>query len=413
MSEDFSQSESVKPLIMEDKKMLWFLGIVILFLMGLAFWWLGFADKEKRQGKLIEIDNSEKSKKYPIANEGNVSPISGLACDNWNRRPIAVMQPSDIQARPAAGFSQADMVIEMPAYTGSVTRLMGVYLCNTPSEIGSIRSSRHDYIHLAKGLDAVFLHWGGSHFALDLLKQKVIDSFDCMTTSYCGRWTATGKMRLEDTGYIKGETAFLAVKELGYQTENTFAGYPHQEDVSLDKRPEKGRLRVAFAKPYDVSYDYDKASNSYLRIWGGVEDIDKNTKERIAPKNVVVMIAQSSQITNDQDYLGKGLKDPWANVEEIKKTGKESISGRYNNMQIGDPWYDEIDSGEAYFYFNGQELKGTWKKDRSNIASKLLFLDASGNEVKFVPGQIWVEILEPGQSLKWKTGEELSLPEEE
>lgn len=404
------QEQRVKRQV-ENKKLFWFWGVVMVILVSLAIWWLGFADKEKRQGQLIEVDNSEKAKDYPIANEGNVSPISGLACDNWNRRPVAVMQPSDIQARPAAGFSQADMVIEMPAFTGSVTRLMGVYLCNTPTDIGSMRSSRHDYIHLAKGLDAAFIHWGGSHFALDLLKQKVIDSFDCMTTSYCGRWPATGNMRLEDTGHIKGAKAFEAVKDLGYRTENKFSGYPHQGEAPLDQRPEKGRLRVAFPRPYDVSYDYDKASNSYLRIWNGVDDLDKNTKERIAPKNVVVMVAESSQITNDQDYLGKGLKDPWAGVEEVKKTGAESISGRYNNMQIGDPWYDEKDSGEAHFYFNGQETKGTWKKDRTNIASKLLFLDSSGNEVKFVPGQIWVEILEPGQGLKWKTGADLETEE--
>ena len=41
-------------------------------------------------------------------------------------------------------------------------------------EIGAIRSSRHDYIALAKGIDSIFIHWGGSHFALDLLKQKII-----------------------------------------------------------------------------------------------------------------------------------------------------------------------------------------------------------------------------------------------
>ena len=45
-------------------------------------------------------------------NQGNISPITGIACENWNRRPIAVMQPSDVQVRPAAGFSEADMVFE-------------------------------------------------------------------------------------------------------------------------------------------------------------------------------------------------------------------------------------------------------------------------------------------------------------
>ncbi|EKD49481.1 MAG: PT repeat-containing protein, partial [uncultured bacterium] len=161
-------------------------------------------------------------------------------------------------------------------------------------------------------------------------------------------------------------------------------------------------LRVAFAKPYDVEYDYDKSSNSYLRTWGDIADTDRNNNKRLAPKNVVVMIAKSEQITLDQDYTGKGLQDPWSEVPEIKKTGAESITGRYNNMQLGDPWYDESGSGDAYFYMNGKEIKGTWKKDASKIDSKLFFYDSSGQEIRFVPGQIWVEILEPGQALKWE-----------
>ena len=30
--------------------------------------------------------------------------------------------------------------------------------------------------------------------------------------------------------------------------------------------------------------------------------------------------------------------------------------------------------------------------------------DDKGEEVKFVPGQIWLEVLEPGQALKMATG---------
>jgi len=172
--------------------------------------------------------------------------------------------------------------------------------------------------------------------------------------------------------------------------------------MSLDQRPKGGHLRVAFKKPYDVEYDYDRDANSYLRTWGEAADTDRNNGKRLAPKNIVVMMATSEQITLDQNYIGKGLQDPWAEIPEVKKTGNETITGRYNNMQIGDPWYDETDSGEAFFYMNGSEIRGTWKKDRSKIDSKLFFYDSSGKEVNFVPGQIWIEILEPGQALKWE-----------
>jgi len=360
-----------------------------------------FLSKSRKATKQINLTETGQQN-YPLANEGPVSPISGLACENWNRRPVAVMQPSDVQARPAAGFSEADMVIEMPAFTASVTRLMGVYICNIPKEIGAIRSSRHDYISLAKGLDAVFIHWGGSHFALDLLKNKVIDNYDCMTGNYCERWSVSGKMRLEDTGHITGEKVLSMIKDKGYRAEGNFSGYAHQGEAPLDQRPKGGHLRVAFKKPYDASYDYDRETNTYLRTWGEEADIDRNNEKRIAPKNIAVIFAASSQITTEQDYTGKGLSDPWANVEEIKKTGAESISGRYNNVQIGDSWYDDSDSGEAFYYFNGKEHRGTWKKDKSRLDSKLMFYDEAGQEVKFVPGQIWVEILEPGQTLKWE-----------
>lgn len=360
----------------------------------------GFYFFSKKEVKKIEINN-DSAQTYEVANTGPVSPISGIACDAWNKRPVAVMQPSDVQARPAAGFSQADMVIEMPAFTGSVTRLMGIYICDIPKEIGAIRSSRHDYIALAKGLDAIFIHWGGSHFALDLLGQKIIDNYDCMTGGYCERWDVSGKMRLEDTGHITKENVLAMIDAKKYRTEGNFAGYVHQADATLDQRPAGGHLRVAFKKPYDAEYDYDKATNSYLRTWGEDIDTDRNNDQRVAPKNIVVMTAVSEQITTEQDYLGKGLSDPWANVEEIKKNGTESISGRYNNVQIGDPWYDSSDSGEAHYYMNGQEYLGTWKKDRSRLDSKLFFYDQSGQEIKFVPGQIWVEILEPGQALRW------------
>lgn len=349
--------------------------------------------------KNIKPINLDSSQPEMPKNEGPVSPISGISCESWDRRPLAVTQPSDVQARPTAGFSEADMVIEMPAFTASVTRLMGVYICNIPEEIGAIRSLRHDNIHLASGLDAILVHWGYSIFAQNLIQKKVIDSIDC--GGYCDRRAAVGAMRLEDTSRITKENALKIYTNSGYRTKSQFSGYPHQEDAPLGQRPSGGNLRVAFAKPYNVEYDYDKETNSYLRTWGGVQDTDRNNGKRLAPKNVVVMIAKSEQISLDQNYSGKGLQDPWAEVPEIKKTGNQTINFRYNNVQLGDPWYDESDSGEAFYYMNGKEQKGTWKKDRSKIDSKLFFYDNSGQEIKFVPGQIWVEILEPGQTLEW------------
>ncbi len=364
------------------KKIIWIAVILVIVIGG----WIIYS-KKSRQGKQIEVNNQNQGGKtpssYPLANEGDISPISGLACENWNRRPIAVMQAADVQARPASGFSKADMVIEMPVITASVTRLMGIYICNDPEEVGSMRSSRHDFIHLAKGFDAIYVHWGGSHQAKDILNEGSIENINCNNDGgksggqCCFR--KEGMSRGVDSGYAKFDKLLECSEDFGYRMNSEFSGYPHQGEAPTEDRPESGNLRVGFAGAYAVNYEYDKEFNSYKRIWNDDPDKDRATGEQLAPKNIVVMIAKSEQ-----------------------------IEGQYNNVQLGDPWYDESDSGEAYYYFNGKEMAGTWKKDKSSVGSKLLFLDSNGNDIKFVPGQIWVEILEPGQGLKWRSSEQTS-----
>lgn len=362
-----------------------------------------------RARKVQQIKQKEAQKTEEVLPSGPVSPITGMTCDNWNRRPVAVMQPADPSARPAAGFSDADMVFEMPVFTNSNTRLMGVYICNLPDEVGSIRSARHDYMPLAKSLDAVYVHWGYSKFAEELLKKKVVDNINCLTTSYCPRWPKTGIMTLEDTGHITKANIEKAMADYGYRATGNFSGYSHQAELSLDSRPNGGHLRLAYPGRYDVEYDYDKASNSFLRTWDDIPDTDKNDKKRVAPKNIVVMIAKSEQIrlADQNKYREQGVTNPWELIPEEDRAGIDGIPGapgigRYNNLQIGDPWFDAVDSGEAYFYMNGQEYRGTWKKDRTDISSKLAFFDQSGQEIKFVPGQIWVDVMEPGQGIRWE-----------
>lgn len=361
------------------KKIVIVLGIIILGI--LLTYWLTRSDKKGKQINLNE--NLEQSTES--INDGPVSPISGIACDNWNRRPIAVMQPSDVAARPASGFSEADMVIEMPVITATITRLMGVYVCNDPEDVGSMRSARHDFVSLAKGLDAIFVHWGRSHldWFIEKLNGGIVDNINCngdagrSAAGYCYRHPDLVGMH---SGYMKFASVLKAIEDFGYRTENKFSGYPHQSEAPESERPEKGSLRVAYPGPYLVEYEYDKANNKYLRSWGGKPDTDRDNGERIAPKNIAVVIAKSEQ-----------------------------IEGQYNNVELGDPWMDTVDSGDAFYYFNGQEYRGTWKKDKSTIDSKLFFYDENGQEIKFVPGQIWVEIVEPGQGLKWRTGQEAAL----
>jgi len=358
-----------------SKKIKWIIGIVIaVVLLVIVGYFSGMFGKFTAKRINTTLKNTEEMN-APL-NSGNVSPFTGLACSNWNRRPIAVMEAADMSVRPDSGFSDADLVLEMPAITASITRLMAVYVCNDPTEVGSIRSTRHDYIALAAGWNAILTHWGGSHFAADILNKSVINDLDLNGSMghkapECG-FRKSG-IPAPDNGFAKFSTLLDCAQKAGYDMTDKFAGYPHQPEATPDKRPKGGHLRVGFARPYNVDYAYDPATNTYLRSWGATADIDANNQKRNAPKNVAVLIATSEQ-----------------------------IEGQYNNVQIGDPQFDTITEGDAFYYFNGQEIKGRWKKDKSAWNTKLFMYDSSGQEVKFVPGQLWVDILEPGQALKWE-----------
>ncbi len=122
---------------------------------------------------------------------------------------------------------------------------MGVYGCTIPEEIGSLRSARHDFVHLAKSLGSVYVHWGRADIEQfkDLLNNGIIENMNCCDDAgksagkYCFRKEATGNMRGVDTGYIKADQMLEGSQAFGYSTENTFSGYQHQAEAPLDQRP--------------------------------------------------------------------------------------------------------------------------------------------------------------------------------
>lgn len=335
------------------KKLLTLLSVFILAL-GLIFIW-------HCSKRTIEIngDNNNQTEE-----EFNPSPLSGLTCENYQRRAIAIVFASDPVTRPLSGLSKADLVFEMPVITGSITRMIAVYICSLPETIGSIRSARHDFIPLVKGLDAILIHWGGSHFALDQLDNGIMDNIDAMENPFNAFYQKRG-IPQPHNGFSSGERLINAAKKLGYRLENNFGGYSHLQGTAKTK--EKKSLKIEYAYPYNVEYKYEPETNSYLRWRAGIKETDSNNGEQIKAKNVVVMRAYSRQIEGPD----------------------------YNDLDIEG-------EGRCQVFQNGIVIDCTWKKSKNNQNSKLFFLDDNDKEIPFVPGQTWIEIVEPGQRVAWE-----------
>lgn len=288
-------------------------------------------------------------------------------CENPAQRAIAVMIASDRQTRPLSGLSDADMVFEMPVVTDSITRLMAVYRCSFPNEIGSVRSARHDFIDLALAVDAIYAHWGGSHYALDRLKTGVVNELDALRNPYDVFYRKKG-IYAPHNGFTSGERLINASQKLGFRMENNFSGYPQESAENTKPKLESDgfKLAIGFPGEFRVEYQYDAKNNSYLRWRGGTKEIDRNNNQQVMVKNIVAMFAESRQ-----------------------------IEGQYNDMKLDG-------QGKAEFYKNGEKIEGIWKRDASGKDPKLYFLDNFGAETKFVQGNIWVEVVQTNQKVEWK-----------
>lgn len=360
--------------------------IAILFLLLIAgsFWFFKNGRdisiiKDTLNGSAVirSVDNKENigQPASAEATAGKQNNLNGVVCENYDRRPFAVMYAGDAIARPLSGIASADLVVEAQVISGSITRMMALFVCDNPAQIGSIRSARHDFIPLAQGFDAIYVHWGGSHFALDVLRQKIIDNLDALRNPY-SVFYRDESIPAPHNGFTSMERMTDASQKLDYRMKSEFEGYKFYSEDEIKSEVAKSdscasdkkycSLDIFYAGIYKVSYDYDFENNSYSRKRGGTAEIDKLSGEKVAVKNIVVMAAKSKQ-----------------------------IEGQYNDI-------DAEGKGKATIYQNGREIKGAWQKDELNKQSKLTFFDESSEEIKFTPGKIWIEIVDPNQTVKWE-----------
>lgn len=323
-----------------------FFGSIALVLIIVFWFWWG--------SKEIDIKNEGVS---AIKNNLLKSSISGIPCERAGHRPISVMLAADPETRPLSGISEADMVFEMPVTPNDITRFMAVFQCQNPIEIGSVRSARNDFIPLASSLGSIYAHWGGEREALQKLNDHIIDNIDAMKYEGTVFYRKKGVPMPHD-GFTELGKIISQAEKLNYGLENIFIGYPHDEKElkkSISNIAEK--IKIDYAFPYNVEWVYDSVSGEYKRFRGNKPEIDRNNNSQVSAKVIVIMKTKSKYL--NKDYVA------------IETQG----------------------TGEALIYQGGIMSIGSWQKDLDVLNAKLYFYNAGGDEVKFLPGKVWVEIV--------------------
>lgn len=294
------------------------------------------------------------------------SDLSGEKCEKAKTRPVAVMMSGDMETRPLSGIGEADLVFEMPVVDNGVTRLMAVFQCHQPTEIGSVRSARTDFIPWVQGLGAIYAHWGGESDALKKLNSGIVDNIDAM--KYEGiYYYRKAKLRPPHNGFTGFSLIDQANVKLGYNLEKSVVAYQHEQPTTNNPEPRQvgygaGQQPTTQIEPpqiyegnFAVQWKYQPAGHSYLRWRGEKAEIDLNTSKQVEASNIVL------------------LKTTWS-----------PVSKDYINVKT-------IGSGEATVYKNGGTISGTWEK--RGATDRLVFYDSAGQEIKFAVGKIWIETL--------------------
>jgi hypothetical protein len=306
---------------------------------------------QKENSKIISQISSKESEVQTF------SPFSGMPCINFSKRPFAIVISQELQSFPIFGISEADLVIEMPyANPKGVTRLLVFFQCKEPQRIEPIRSLRPYMVDLAKGFDAILVSWGACEEAYKRALSLKVD------------W-------LSPVLYVKGSEAFFrdpnrqaphnsytsisslknVVRKLKIREENKFEGYLFKKALEKNEMPYVSQVDVD-AYFYKVSWRFDPEKKVYFRYFNEKEVIDALNNNQIFARNLILMKTQIGTL----------------------------VPGVANIKVIGE--------GEARIYIDGQMIEGKWKKEAQD--KKLTFLDKEGKEISFLPGPIWIEIVD-------------------
>ena len=297
----------------------------------------------------------------PVSNESLPRQLDGVFVEGSQATiwPISLMIENAAfgGVRPQFGLSYAQVVYELPV-EGGITRFMAVFSGDMPDKIGPIRSARPTYLEFNAEFDGLYGHAGGSPEALQAVSGLAVKELSALGAD--SRFFYRDLERVAPHNlFTSGEQLDLARRDKG------LAELPAEFTVWSFKEDEPSHLAntapfiIDFGSGplYSVSYRYDDLTNSYERSNGGEVQTDANTGKPLMVKNVVVQLVPA------------GIP--------------AGADGRVN--------YNVTGSGKAYIARDGRLIEGTWTK--SNRDSRTIFTDATGQEVAFDRGSIWISIL--------------------
>lgn len=379
------------------------IAILLLAGIGVGIWiFLNRSEDAETLDEKEEIEYAE-----PI-----YSALTGLeiADEKLNSSPtycVQIPNGSTDGARPQAGLGAAAVVFEAIAESG-ITRFAAIFQNAEVSAIGPVRSLRPYYLDWDTPFDCTVVHAGGSDEAMQALR---VGGQRDLNESYTYMWRESGGGRnwnnlftsptlLNEYNGSKGwtssqpkvfprqtpsETTELLERRRKCAEQNSAEGVDDSGDnddngdevtLTCEAYTPATTIKINFSAntSHNVIYNYDAASNTYLRSHqDGKPHLSYECPADLSKPNTQTACGEPKQLA--------------PSVVIVMEVHQSTMVDNYHQS------IRTVGSGKAKIFQNGELIEGTWTKDSQD--ARIIFKDSNGTEIKFSPGQLWISAV-PG-----------------
>lgn len=298
----------------------------------------------------------------PVSHEGMTrSILTGEWVDEEiaKRTPLAIMINNIEDADPQSGIDRAEIIYE--AYVESdITRLMMILQdYDGMDKIGPVRSCREFYVYFAKEFGAIYIHFGFSPLAANLLADPNVQALDGMK-GWCSFYRTTDRVAPHNA-YTTTEGILGSIDVKGWSKElpsdfeqPLLFNEDDTQQIELDNAVACTVFKPGF-KRNKPQFIYNEADGLYYREQYGRAHCDMESGTQLAFKNILVKFVTGTKFEN------------------------------------GTPILDLKGSGPAYYITNGKLVQVQWKKETDFGPTKYYY--SSGEEIVLNQGKTFINVI--------------------
>jgi hypothetical protein len=249
---------------------------------------------------------------------------------------------------------------------GGATRLMAVFSGGLAERIGPIRSARPYYVGWAAEIGALYGHSGGSPEAIETIKKNGVKNLEEATSFGPLYFWRDNKIAAPHNLFTSTENLDQAVLDFGLATTTPIITPWKFLDTASSTTEVANKIAIDYSTLgiFNINYEYSTTTETYLRFQNNEPFVDALDNKQIGAKSLIIQFVPTEIHLDSADRL------------------------RLNTLG----------AGQAFVLYNGKISRGTWRKPF--FSSRTIFYDASGKEVVFPPGNLWIEIVPGGREVK-------------